>query len=113
MSPCWWPSETERSPGSRARAPRATTTPRPSTGEVTAIYLAESAAGTGLGHELFDRIQDELRAAGFTRGSLWVLETNARARRFYEREGWRWDGARSDHQIQCDRQPIVRYAADL
>jgi len=83
------------------------------TGEVAAIYLSEGAAGTGLGSELFARIQDELRALGFTRATLWVLATNGRARRFYEREGWRWDGARSDHQIQCDRQPIVRYAAGL
>jgi GNAT superfamily N-acetyltransferase len=83
------------------------------TGEVATIYLAESSAGSGLGAELFGRIQAELRSRGFTRASLWVLEANARARRFYEREGWRWDGARSDHQIQCDRQPIVRYVVDL
>lgn len=85
----------------------------PGTGEVAAIYLAEEAAGSGLGRDLFSRIQDELRRRGFTRATLWVLETNARARRFYEREGWRWDGSLSDHQIQCDRQPIVRYAAEL
>jgi L-amino acid N-acyltransferase YncA len=83
------------------------------TGEVTAIYLAEGAAGTGLGRDLFSGIQLELRSRGFTQATLWVLETNARARRFYEREGWRWDGSLSDHQIQCDRQPIVRYAAEL
>lgn len=83
------------------------------TGEIAAIYLAESDAGTGLGRALFVRIQDELRRRGFTRATLWVLEANARARRFYEREGWRWDGTSSDHQIQCDRQPIVRYAATL
>ena len=85
----------------------------PGTGEVTAIYVDEGAAGSGLGHELFERVQVELRRRGFTRSTLWVLEANARARAFYEREGWRWDGSRSDHQIQCDRQPIVRYAADL
>ncbi len=85
----------------------------PGTGEVAAIYLDENAAGSGLGAELFAGIQDELRARSFTRASLWVLETNARARRFYEREGWRWDGSRSDHQIQCDRRPIVRYVAEL
>ena len=85
----------------------------PGTGEVAAIYLAEAEAGTGLGRDLFSRIQEELRSRGFTRATLWVLETNARARRFYEREGWRWDGSLSDHQIQCDRQPIVRYGAQL
>jgi ribosomal protein S18 acetylase RimI-like enzyme len=83
------------------------------TGEVTAIYLAEGAAGTGLGRDLFSGIQLELRSRGFTQATLWVLETNARACRFYERQGWRWDGSLSDHQIQCDRQPIVRYAAEL
>jgi GNAT superfamily N-acetyltransferase len=85
----------------------------PGTGEVAAIYLAEEMAGSGLGAALFARIQDELRALGCSRATLWVLESNARARRFYEREGWRWDGSRSDHQIQCDHQPIVRYASDL
>jgi GNAT superfamily N-acetyltransferase len=85
----------------------------PGTGEVAAIYVAASAVGSGLGVDLFARIQDELRSRGFSRASLWVLESNARARRFYEREGWRWDGSRSDHQIQCDRQPIVRYVGDL
>jgi len=83
------------------------------TGEVAAIYLAEAEAGSGLGRVLFARIQDELRSRGFVRATLWVLETNARARRFYEREGWWWDGSVSDHQIQCDRQPIVRYVAAL
>ena len=84
----------------------------PETGEVTAIYLAEAAAGSGLARDLFSRIQEELRRRGFTRATLWVLESNARARRFYEREGWRWDGAVSDHQVQCDHQPIVRYATE-
>jgi GNAT superfamily N-acetyltransferase len=86
---------------------------RAGTGEVTAIYLAEAVAGSGLGRALFARIQDELRGRGFARATLWVLETNVRARRFYEREGWRWDGSVSDHQIQCDRRPIVRYATEL
>jgi GNAT superfamily N-acetyltransferase len=65
----------------------------PGTGEVAAIYLAEDVAGSGLGAALFARIQDELRARGFSRGTLWVLESNARARRFYEREGWHAAGA--------------------
>ena len=34
----------------------------------------------------------ELRARGAARARLWVLEENDRARRFYERLGWRADG---------------------
>ena len=85
----------------------------PGTGELGMLYVAPDHVGAGLGRRLMEDALDDLRAAGFGRATLWVLEANARARRFYEREGWRWDGTSSDHQIQCDRQPIVRYAAAL
>jgi hypothetical protein len=45
--------------------------------------------------------------------SLWVLETNDLGRRFYERNGWAWDGAVSDHQFECANRPIVSYGRDL
>ena len=34
-----------------------------------------------------------LTETGFSAATLWVLETNARARRFYESAGWAADGA--------------------
>jgi hypothetical protein len=34
-----------------------------------------------------------LAAAGYTQATLWVLGTNARARRFYAAAGWAQDGA--------------------
>jgi len=34
-----------------------------------------------------------LGGAGFGQVILWVLDSNARARRFYEAGGWRADGA--------------------
>ena len=40
--------------------------------------------------------EERLRAAGFTRAHLWVLEGNDRAASFYERHGWREDGAFQD-----------------
>lgn len=83
------------------------------TGEVYAIYLDRSVAGTGVGRELFAQATDRLRDAGFARAFLWVLETNERARRFYERAGWNWDGTSSAHRFDCAELPIVRYAADL
>jgi hypothetical protein len=36
--------------------------------------------------------EDGLRHDGFHTATLWVLESNARARRFYERRGWHVDG---------------------
>ena len=66
----------------------------PGTGEVNSIYLAPEAWGRGLGGELLERATDDLRTRGFTPLILWVIEANARGRRFYERAGWQPDGAR-------------------
>ena len=85
----------------------------PTTGEVPAIYLAPEVIGTGVGRELLAETIVALRAAGFTRASLWVLEGNDRARRFYEKAGWAWDGSVSTHSFEGANAPIVRYAIDL
>ena len=85
----------------------------PATGEVYGIYLLPEAIGTGTGRDLFARVTDRLRAAGFTSAILWVLETNDRARRFYEAAGWRWDGTTSAHRFDCAERPIVRYTVRL
>jgi GNAT superfamily N-acetyltransferase len=83
------------------------------TGEVPAIYVDPAVLGTGVGRELFEAATIALRDAGFARATLWVLEANALARRFYEKAGWSWDGAVSTHLFDCANEPVVRYAADL
>ena len=83
------------------------------TGEVPAIYVDPAAVGTGVGRELFAAVTEALRRAGFTRATLWVLDANAGARRFYEKAGWAWDGAVSTHMFDCANEPVVRYAGDL
>ena len=85
----------------------------PGTGEVPAIYLDPAVVGTGIGRDLFAEATDGLRRAGYTRATLWVLEANERARRFYEKAGWTWDGSRSSHDFDCANEPMVRYAIDL
>lgn len=79
------------------------------TGELAAIYLAPEAWSKGLGSVLFAAAIDDLRARGFAPLVLWVIEANARGRRFYERAGWRPDGAR--HEIDFDGTPVdeIRY----
>ena len=62
-------------------------------GEVMAIYLTPDSWGKGLGRELMGAALTHLRGVGYADVTLWVLDTNARARRFYEAAGFRPDGA--------------------
>lgn len=57
-----------------------------------ALYVRPTAWGRGVADELHAWAVERLRAAGTTTARLWVLEQNPRARRFYERHGWRADG---------------------
>lgn len=59
------------------------------TGELYAIYLAPHVIGCGLGSALAKTSLAHLRACGFKRAVVWVLEGNLRARRFYEQHGWK------------------------
>jgi ribosomal protein S18 acetylase RimI-like enzyme len=85
----------------------------PEVGEIPAIYVDPSAVGAGVGRALLDAAIEALREAGYRRATLWVLEANAHARRFYERAGWRWDGTVSRHDFDCANEPVVRYAVEL
>ncbi|WP_306205592.1 GNAT family N-acetyltransferase [Actinoplanes sp. RD1] len=66
--------------------------PDPRHGELNAIYVDPSAWGTGTGHALFAAVEQEMTGT-WPDMRLWVLEDNLRARRFYERQGMRPDGA--------------------
>jgi GNAT superfamily N-acetyltransferase len=57
-----------------------------------AMYVRPAAWGTGVADALHDVAVVQLRAQGVERARLWTLEENHRARRFYERHGWRLDG---------------------
>ena len=63
----------------------------PGEGELYAIYALPEAWGGGAGSALMREALAALRGRGFLDAILWVLEDNPRARRFYEREGWRLD----------------------
>ena len=80
--------------------------------ELVALYLAPDHLGVGVGKALLDRAVAGMRSQGFLQATLWVLEENARAIRFYRREGWRPDGTRS----ACFRvmgAPAVRFRFPL
>jgi GNAT superfamily N-acetyltransferase len=65
---------------------------RPHDGQLYALYAIPSEWSRGIGHALLLAAEERLRAAGFRRAHLWVLEGNDRAAGFYERHGWREDG---------------------
>jgi hypothetical protein len=44
---------------------------------------------------------------------LWVLDTNARAREFYERHGWSLDGRTMQQEIGGATATEVRYTTHL
>ena len=66
--------------------------PRPRCAELYALYVTPAWWSTGTGRDLMCQVLEETRAGGYPRIVLWVLEQNARARRFYERSGFRLDG---------------------
>jgi len=61
-------------------------------GEIWGIYLSPDHWNTGMGSILFDWAIRELTDRGFKKVSLWVLEANWRARKFYEKHGFKFDG---------------------
>jgi RimJ/RimL family protein N-acetyltransferase len=83
------------------------------TGEIPAIYVEPSVLGAGVGRELMGAATAALSEIGYRRATLWVLEANERARRFYEKAGWTWDGTVDRHDFDCANEPVVRYAIDL
>jgi GNAT superfamily N-acetyltransferase len=82
-------------------------------GEVVALYVRASAWGGGGGRALLEAARSEFTRAGYEYATLWVLGTNDRARRFYERCGWEADGATKLHDWVAFTAEDVRYRAKL
>ena len=62
--------------------------------ELYALYVHPAWWSTGTGRALMDQVLAKAGATGYGCITLWVLEANARARRFYQRAGFSQDGAR-------------------
>jgi ribosomal protein S18 acetylase RimI-like enzyme len=82
-------------------------------GELTAIYVDPEAWGTGAGRRLMAEALERLRASGFEAATLWVLEDNPRARRFYEAAGWALDGSVKEDDFLDMHVREVRYRIEL
>lgn len=83
-----------------------------SIGEVYAIYVDPLHWDTGAGAALIHHAVSCLRGA-HQHATLWVLDSNERARRFYEKGGWRPDGATKDDDRGSFVLREVRYRIEL
>ncbi|HEY9440849.1 MAG TPA: GNAT family N-acetyltransferase [Streptomyces sp.] len=91
---------------------------QPGDAELYAIYVLPGRTGTGVGRALMAEGTARAGAAGHLSHQsaamvLWVLTENAPARRFYERAGFRPDGATNSFDILGTPVPEVRYARAL
>lgn len=83
------------------------------TAELAAIYVRPALWGTGAGRLLMERGRELARRDGFVRATLWVVEDNPRARRFYEAAGWTPDGGRRVERVLGRDVSEVRYRTPL
>lgn len=83
------------------------------TGEIYGIYVHPGHWRAGDGTELMTACVEQMAAARLPEATLWVLEDNKAARRFYERRGWRPDGATDWFERGAARAVEVRYRRPL
>jgi GNAT superfamily N-acetyltransferase len=83
--------------------------------ELGSIDVTEEVAGTGVAPALMNAAVEHARAAGHGLLTLWVRPENGRARRFYEKYGFRPDGG--DRSRPHDSLPFemheIRYRMSL
>jgi ribosomal protein S18 acetylase RimI-like enzyme len=72
--------------------------------EIVAIHTLPESWGTGLGAAMLTEALDRI---GNRDVFLWAFKENKRARRFYEKHGFRWDGA--ERVSEFDGALEVRY----
>jgi diamine N-acetyltransferase len=76
------------------------------------LFVLPCAWGSGVADRLHDAAVQRLRGWGCGWCRLSVLEENQRARRFYERRGWRLDGRRTRTPFP-PHPPMVGYTLSL
>lgn len=78
-------------------------------GELANLCVRPEQFGSGLAVRMLEEVLARLAARGVTQCFLEVRETNARARRFYERHGFREVGRRKRYYVEPDEDALVLY----
>ncbi len=87
----------------------------PALGHLARLYVEPERWGSGIGTTLHDAAVVDLTGRAFPAATLWVLEDNVRARRWYERLGWRQTSRRKPTFEPAgifDAQYVLRLDAD-
>lgn len=71
-------------------------------GELVSLYAHPDRWGQGYGSMVMEEILKRMRTAGSPGCFLYVLRENDRARRFYEKHGFTWDGHSTDVALTSD-----------
>ena len=82
------------------------------TAEIWGIYLFPAHWRRGIGTQVCRQAEEMLRARGFGRIVLWVLEGNNHARRFYEAMGYTINGRTKVIEVGTPL-PAVRYSKKM
>jgi ribosomal protein S18 acetylase RimI-like enzyme len=82
-------------------------------GEVTSIYLLDTSKRRGIGRQLFGELLAWLHAYGCASAGLWVLDSNAAARRFYEAMGGRTGATKVDRRNDATLHEIAYVWDDI
>jgi GNAT superfamily N-acetyltransferase len=85
---------------------------REATGEVRVLYVLPEWWGSGAGQRLLEHAHREL-AREFDDAMLTVLRANDRARRFYERNGWRLSEIAVEPHFGGRPTQVARYGRSL
>lgn len=75
--------------------------------EIVAIHSLPESWGTGLGHAMLETALEQIGEGAVF---LWAFRENKRARRFYEKHGFRFDG--SERVSEFDGAVEVRYVRE-
>ncbi|MCL2044808.1 MAG: GNAT family N-acetyltransferase [Oscillospiraceae bacterium] len=81
---------------------------KPDAAEIGAMYLLDAYWDKGLGRKMMEFSLEEFQRMGYSEMILWVLEANNRARQFYEKFGFAFDGTMKEMYIDKPH-TVLRY----
>ncbi len=79
--------------------------------EVKAIYVEPAFINNGIGKQLLKNAEESCIKSNLSKISIWVLEENLKARKFYEKNGYTQDG--SEKTIESWGVKEIRYSKKL
>ena len=84
-----------------------------STGEIWAMYVDPNNMHKGVGSALMEKSLVHLRSLGFTKATLWVLDTNEKTIKWYVHKGWRKEGKEKIEKEDTFDLREARYIIDI